>query len=78
MKVIFRAISNFILDIPIKRKNWFWEISLQISPRNAMEMFYTILESNLVGKKSEKKFDPLGGIFTPLPEKIGKKTAKMA
>ena len=41
-------------------------------------MFYTILESNLVGKKSEKKFDPLGGIFTPLPEKIGKKTAKMA
>ena len=41
-----------------------------------MEMFYTILESTLVGKKSEKKFNPLGGIFTPLPEKIGKKQQK--
>ena len=39
-------------------------------------MFYTILESNLVGKKSEQKFDPLGGIFTPPPRENRQKNSK--
>ena len=60
-----------------KRKNGFWEISLQISPKNAMEMFYTILESNLVGKKSEKNLTPWGA-FLPPPRENRQKTAKMA
>ena len=57
-----------------KRKNGFWEISLQISPKNAMEMFYTYWNPIWLEKKV-KKIDPLGA-FLPPPRENRQKNSK--
>ena len=67
----------FILEGMGKRKNGVWEISLQLSPENAMEMFFTILESNLVDKKVNKNLTSWGHFYPP-PKENRQKTAKMA